>query len=192
MTSDSATLPDWPILTKGWDGLAVFRFLVDERKLQPDEAIDQMNSRGAKLPWYIVRWGDELAPEWRAKDLFATYEWILNGNGEPELSPPPPRQLDLRVFPEAVREKWPIFKKSSSNAGTKRLNSKTAPEFVSNYLQNTSSPTEEGLRGAALNAGISGARKLLDAEYASQMLDRTGTPVRRGRRRKLPKQSAKK
>jgi len=85
-------------------------------------------------------------------------------------------------------EEAPLLESSRA----RRLSSKTAPEFVSNYLKDAANPSISDLEDAAKAAGIVGGRDLLRPEYRRQMELRTGQPAKQGRRPNLPKQSAEK
>jgi hypothetical protein len=80
----------------------------------------------------------------------------------------------------------------SSDTRSRRFNLKTVKEFISSYIAHAANPTINGAEAAAREAGFVGGRDLVRKEYHSQMRLRTGQPVKQGRRRKLPKQSAKK
>jgi hypothetical protein len=163
--------------------------VVESTGPEPDTG-DDIASRMECLPY--ERW---FAPGW---EWFFLLGLVRTNNGVGQWLYVRKSDLDKYIAHLQPQQDEPApsgaveVKEAAESGRARRLGSKTAAEFVSEFLKRAATPTITGLEEAAKAAGIVGGRELIRGEYRRQMALRTGQPAKQGRRPNLPKQSAEK
>jgi hypothetical protein len=92
-----------------------------------------------------------------------------------------PAWSDLQIPSKTLQALYQQDDPCGLSTEPRQLNSRTVRAFVANQLATLDNPTLDAVRAAAKGRGN---RDLVDAEYREQLKQKTGKPVRQGRRSK--------